>query len=283
MANVVYSEPMGPSVQITTLQDKIIANRLVGRPFLGALGAKNDNDVADAIISRMSDKVVDGANANSKAYREFLASELSVALEARDTEVVRTLITFGVDLEAPDRFGRTPLLNATVNRDAKTAKVLIECGANPQATFKKNRCMDDPLQKYTYSLVGSGKAPAIHHPYKGQTAYDFAVAREDKAMIATLAEGGAHHSFMQGIKQKVLSPVSSLRAALARDEPAAPQKVVDPRNRDNLQRALNAAKEAAAAEHGYAKLSPPKLNEERLQWAESKLQKAKSPEKVQGR
>ena len=229
-----------------------------------------------AIDLRIAEKRASGVRRGSKEYSELLDSELSAAIEARDAVAIRTLVAYGADLEKPDRFGRTHLLNAVVQGDAAQVKALIAGGANAQATFKKNRCMDDPLQKYTIAFDKSHELVS-HHPRKGQTAYDYAIAREDSAMIATLAGGGASHSFVQGIKQKALSYLGlrpspqEVRQVAIREEFLEKLRSPLDKMRD-MQRDI----ERFSTQRSDSDLHP-QLNEERSQWAESKLQKAKSP------
>ena len=191
------------------------------------------------------------------------------AVETGNTDAVKLLASHGANLERRDRYNRTPLLNATVNGNTEMAKVLIELGANTRAKFRAwsasyGAWSLDPLQ---YKDIGES---VVYHRYEGQTAYDYAVDKGDLTMVETLAEGGARHSFVQGIKRKAQSFLGNApRVEEANCGSRAETSVVE--------QAL--AGTGARVEND----GPPRLNEDRVRWAESRIQEGKSSDKCHDR
>jgi ankyrin repeat protein len=60
-------------------------------------------------------------------------SVLTWAAWHRHHDVVRRLLKAGADLEAPDRFGNTPLITATAYADLAMVRLLLQAGANVNA------------------------------------------------------------------------------------------------------------------------------------------------------
>ena len=60
-----------------------------------------------------------------------LPNDLSYAAMIGDAVSARRVISFGVDVNAPDREGLTPLLRAVVAGHAEVAALLLEHGADP--------------------------------------------------------------------------------------------------------------------------------------------------------
>lgn len=113
----------------------------------------------------------------------IMTDALHRATEQQDTEQVKKLIKDGVDINAQDSQGRTPLMIAAYNEDYDTAKVLIKAGAdvNIQDNMKNNPYLyasaegyNDILRiiigaeadtKITNRYGGTGLIPASEHGY----------------------------------------------------------------------------------------------------------------------
>ena len=206
--------------------------------------------IAKALLDHDPEKL------ESWMYRDLMAFAINKT-EDRNTEFIKLLVHHGVDLESKCVNKRTYLLDAVVNGDAELVKVLIELGANTQATFQAHDDVSHPwdkdrLQYREKQKVGFfRRGLVVRHRYEGQTAYDYAVDKGDLAMVETLAEGGARHSL-------------GGHAATSVDEHAL----------------ADTATQAASEDKPAPDLDgPPKLHEERARWAESMIQKSKSPDK----
>lgn len=87
-------------------------------PLFAAVEA-GDVDCVELLL--LSDvKVLDGSQRTALFY-------------ARDADVARVLVSAGIDVEHPDRFGWTALTNAACDGDAPRVRALLAVGADPNA------------------------------------------------------------------------------------------------------------------------------------------------------
>src|SRR5690606_19452991 len=66
-------------------------------------------------------------------YREDLEQALFAAVGRGDLNAIRALLDQGVNIEAKNAIGDTPLTHATVNGQLGSLRVLLGRGANPDA------------------------------------------------------------------------------------------------------------------------------------------------------
>jgi hypothetical protein len=64
-------------------------------------------------------------------YREDLEQSLFVAVARGDLNAIRAILNNGVDVEAKNAIGDTPLVHAAINGQAGAVRVLLARGANP--------------------------------------------------------------------------------------------------------------------------------------------------------
>jgi ankyrin repeat protein len=108
-------------------------------------------------------------------------SQYEDALE-RKVEVIRVLISEGVDIHAIDQFGETPLHYAAGHRNTYVAEVLISNGADVNT---KNNNGETPLHSATFwgyqnmvELLMASGADITAKNSKGQTAVDIATQQD---------------------------------------------------------------------------------------------------------
>lgn len=79
-------------------------------------------------------------------------SRLQLAVRSRLTDLAREELASGVPVDTPDAQGRTPLMEALLQRDGETAALLLRHGANPAARDEAgNTCL-------FYAATGGNKA-----------------------------------------------------------------------------------------------------------------------------
>jgi ankyrin repeat protein len=106
--------------------------------------------------------------------------ELMVAARRGDVDVIAAIATKGVDLDQPyqnDRSGLTPLQHAIQKGRVDAVRVLLEWGANPDATH------------------GSNKPPAV-----------MAVEANNQAILTLLVNAGATPTDASGEKRASSAP-----------------------------------------------------------------------------
>lgn len=116
----------------------------------------------------------DKSESTNKPEKEtsIMTDALHRATEQQDTEQVKKLIKDGVDINAQDSQGRTPLMIAAYNEDYDTAKVLIKAGAdvNIQDNMKNNPYLYASAEGYNDILriiIGAGADTKITNRYGG--------------------------------------------------------------------------------------------------------------------
>ena len=62
--------------------------------------------------------------------QNIIGSELNIAAEMGDSTKVKNLLKKGVNINEPDRFGRTPLIYAALNGHDRIIKMLLESHAD---------------------------------------------------------------------------------------------------------------------------------------------------------
>lgn len=110
----------------------------------------------------------------SKPVKEesSLTEQLFQAVTEKDTDAVVNIIQKGVDIDAQDEKGQTPLLIATRNNDVATAEVLIDAGAdvNIQDNIKDSPFLYAGAEGYLEILkltIDAGADPKITNRYGG--------------------------------------------------------------------------------------------------------------------
>ena len=72
--------------------------------------------------------------------REMYQSPINLAARNGYVDALRILLDLGVDVDSPDIYGDTPLINALIHRQTESARILIDAGADV------NRRRFDPFQ-----------------------------------------------------------------------------------------------------------------------------------------
>nr|WP_234032999.1 ankyrin repeat domain-containing protein [Paenibacillus faecalis] len=101
-----------------------------------------------------------------------MTEQLFQAVTEKDTDAVVNIIQKGVDIDAQDAKGQTPLLIATRNNDVATAEVLIDAGAdvNIQDNIKDSPFLYAGAEGYLEILkltIDAGADPKITNRYGG--------------------------------------------------------------------------------------------------------------------
>ena len=89
------------------------------------------------LLGRVKDLVEQGADVNAKD--KYGRTPLYVASEEGHIDVVKYFVELGADVEAKDRFGKTPLHVASRNGHIDVVKYLVEHGADMEAKDEDGR------------------------------------------------------------------------------------------------------------------------------------------------
>ncbi|PSN40934.1 hypothetical protein C0J52_16263 [Blattella germanica] len=122
---------------------------------------------------------------DSTFYFSHKRTLLHVAAFLGHLKLTHFLIDRGVDLEARDVFRLTPLMASCLNHNHKVTKMLLEQGADPNATFRRGRS----AIHYVYGEPFSRFTPNIDDEYKTQ-AHGLRLSTTDGILI--LLEHGAN-------------------------------------------------------------------------------------------
>jgi ankyrin repeat protein len=67
---------------------------------------------------------------------------LNAAVQSGNLDVVITLLARGLDVNAKDQYGQTPLIAATLAGQRKAVKYLLKLNANTEARFMRGSALD---------------------------------------------------------------------------------------------------------------------------------------------
>ena len=89
-------------------------------------------------LDRLTDEVASGAKTEAALAEEWGTKALHFAAKGSGPKggsscVIKSLLTHGVDINAPDAEGKAPLHTAAWHNNAETAQLLIDLGAKLEA------------------------------------------------------------------------------------------------------------------------------------------------------
>ncbi|XP_065845535.1 serine/threonine-protein kinase TNNI3K-like isoform X2 [Oscarella lobularis] len=166
---------------------RTLVSRLVGMEsdkFLSAIERGSTSDVSSYL------------KRNPIKWKIFTDELRSSPLHfARDAEMASYLITAGADVEAPNKYGRTPFLEAAIKGNSEVLTVLLETGCNHSAKAKNgNGALALACEKghveIAKRLVGIGVNVNEHHRY-GFTSLHWACWAGHVEMAEYLLSAGA--------------------------------------------------------------------------------------------
>ena len=121
---------------------------------------------------------------------------LHAAVNGGDLDAVKRLVAGGVDLNATDGHGRTPLMLAGYRRDMKAAKFLIKAGANLNALDVQRydlitiSSVADHVEMVKLAIASGASPRLVTSPYDG-TALIAAAHLGHVEVVQALIDGGA--------------------------------------------------------------------------------------------
>jgi len=118
---------------------------------------EGDADMVEFLLSRGADPTI---GASWKDYE----TPLHKAAEKGHPEVIKILLTHGVNVDIPDRFGNTPLIFAIKYQQPEAVKLLLDAGANLElkdedgetAPTLANRLGNEEIKKLISSHLKDG-------------------------------------------------------------------------------------------------------------------------------
>lgn len=161
------------------------AAREIGRSILKGLFNQSELDSIRKNIRETRDVVGTG-------YGDALIHVFAVRGR---TSVVKFLLEKGVDVDARDQKGRTPLICSVINGHAETVKLLLDSGANIESTFEGNTVLMEAVmqnhEEIVIVLISHGADKEARNK-AGHTALHIAAASSYVRVVRSLLDAGAN-------------------------------------------------------------------------------------------